>query len=135
VKLTLAQWKNLEAKAEQIRQLLNELDRMLIVDLAIKPGISDDPDTFAYLYKVVEYVNTAGMAMSSVSDHVRPISEWVGGETWKWREPDRCYGGLSARRYFTPEEVAEWEKTKSTAVDSSNPVPPVAPSTASASSP
>lgn len=112
MKLTLVQWKALEIKAtiahNALAALGDELVELVLAELARRPR---DTATLEHLLKVQNYVDTASMAMSSISDHVRPVSEWVGGEKWKWREPDRCYGGLSARRYFTPEEVAELTAT------------------------
>lgn len=112
MKLTLVQWTALAAKAtaahNTLAALSAELQTLTLAELDCKPR---DVPTLDHLLKVQDYVDTASMALSSISDHVRPVSEWVGGDRWKWREPERCYGGLSARRYFTAEEVAEWTAT------------------------
>lgn len=111
MKLSMAQWRALEAKATAAHNELAALRAMLLsytlTELDRKPR---DEATVDHLLRVQDYGDTASMALSSISDHVRPVSEWTGGETWKWREPARCYGGLSARRYFTPAEVAACQK-------------------------
>lgn len=114
MKLSLVDWQQLAARSSRIRDELVELSSDLIKLISRQAFVladKDDAATCDHLLKVLKHLDSARSSMSVVDNGVRPISEWTGGETWKWREPASCYGGLSARRYFTPEEVDAYMAT------------------------
>ena len=119
MKLTLTQWKALEAKAQLVRDALGKLAYEIGLVQESQIGQSDDRDQAAtneHLFKMQDYVGAAMMSISNVLNGTHVVGEWTGGDSsdpknTKLREPVTCYGGLSARRYFTTEEVAEWQAT------------------------
>lgn len=133
MKLTVVQWKALEVKAQRVRDALGKLSYEIGLVQKLQIGQPDDRDQAAtdeHLCKLLDYVGTAMMSISNVLNGTHVVGEWVGGDSsdpknTKLREPVTCYGGLSARRYFTAEEVAEWQAI----LDKPWLVAPAAPST------
>lgn len=118
MKLSLLEWYQLQLKVDAARAALEEVDREIVRLVLLnrdRPVERPAGATTDHLMKMSRHVETAASAMCVVRDGVTPVSEWVGGERWRWREPQSCYGGLSARRYFTDEEVAEYEQFKKNA--------------------
>jgi hypothetical protein len=104
--LSLREWAQLDARAKAAREAVRALEQV-VIDTGFRHR--DDLEIRAHLLNnILTHVDDARAILGRID--CRPISEWVGGECWKWREPQQLYGGLSRRRYFSAAEVAEYEQ-------------------------
>ncbi len=105
--LSLLELYNLAQQVDLAQTKLNEVETQLVELLCRKRGESTD----TYLQAQLDRLDGAKSDLCSLAHNLRPITEWTGGETWKWREPD-VTGHHSGRRYYTDDEVAEFYKTR-----------------------
>jgi hypothetical protein len=111
LKITLKQWKQIEAAQNAIRQAIEAADTLTwaIYDQHHKTGTPPQgSEEEGMLLEINRRIHRLREEASMLCD-VHPQSEWMGGasdnpKNHKLREPN-C--APMPRRYFTPEEMAE----------------------------
>jgi hypothetical protein len=126
VKLSILEWHKLHREIKQARSHITAAEACInecLIKYNNQPADKDTTDTIDYLIRLSSKIDDLRMLLGSMDDSTRPVSEWVGdnrrGEgIYCQREPTAAYGGLSARRYFTEDEVKEYEQWRA-----ANPTP------------
>ncbi len=86
--LTLEQWQAIDSRISAVRAAAKELDDHLMEILLKTP----DKDTQLLLLRIMDDIDV-------FMPDCTPKSEWVGGESWRMREPS-VVGGCSFPAYF-----------------------------------
>lgn len=81
---TKEQWQKLSDKAQQVAAMLNELKH----EAAMLAFECEDPLRLKLLDQIEKQLDGANPGF--FAGQCRPYKEWVGGDSWKWREPQIC---------------------------------------------
>jgi hypothetical protein len=109
MKITLREWKEIEAALDAMRKAIEHAD-CLTTDVMFKHYDAGNKDSYNLLGELNKQVHDLrGQASLGMLMSVHPQSEWMGGDSdnpknHKLREPNCC---PAPRRYFTAEEMEE----------------------------